>query len=688
MQLHGALEVRLDQQFDKAGLGLEPEPLGRAAAAQVTVNEERPVARPGEENGKAGGNGGLALTGDRRGEQDHLGVIINAREPDAGVQVPDRLGERRIWLVQDGINQVTACDLRHRPQRRQAGCCLHLVEAAVAAIENAFDEDRRASAGAERADDRQNQELTGLGKAGHAGPVSARDDGRISLLQALRIGGLLETLQERIEQRALCRGLALKHGKLGGLMAAGTDLALHGVEAGLKGVRLGPLRGGVVAQLDQDFLDFLPDLGTGVLELGLEADHLGMAGAELLREVGDLPVKVRFLGPEPHDCFRIEDLGDTLYTARAVHLLDTRQLGIDGGGLGLRNNQLGVELGRLFRQQGIVAGSRQLACLGAVLLKRAFGGLDLLAQITEALIQPFGRGLGRLKLGLVLADDILLGNGIGEPRRQRRIFSLDSDGHDRTQPHPANLQHRAQAVGDLAAQPDLRILGRQTGRGLLAPGEKTTDQTDIIDRIDIAPGASLTGAKRRIEDRVLLELQLCRHPAKQVAGGNDLDLGVDDPLFLARPLKHLLDIDDVALGATNAHKRRGLIAGGQLQQIDEGDDKQDGGNAEDDPAPTPDGRGKGEDVDAFVTAARKLRASDLILGRQRLKLHDALHRYGPLALGEERRAKNLSCAADQKKRSWTWITSPGSTSVCEFALMRSFEPARSMNMPSLLARAV
>lgn len=195
----------------------------------------------------------------------------------------------------------------------------------------------------------------------------------------------------------------------------------------------------------------------------------------------------------------------------------------------------------------------------------------------RALVQPRAGALGGTVLGLELADQILVGDGVGDARRKRRLRRLDADLDDGRQALGTHLGHAEDPIDRVASQPSLLFLvGESRATGRVAAEQPVPGQAEIVERVDEAPRAlCLDRLQRRVEIRVLKQLELVDDAAHQLPGFDDADFRHHEALTLAGRLQHRLDIDDVRLGTADAERRRRLVPRHELEQIDQEGDEQD-----------------------------------------------------------------------------------------------------------------
>ena len=112
------------------------------------------------------------------------------------------------------------------------------------------------------------------------------------------------------------------------------------------------------------------------------------------------------------------------------HVADRLRLGLGVGLLRARGGQFGIDLAELLRGERRVVGADEEIGLGAEVLDLGFGILHFLPHRFDFAGQPLARALGLLFLGLALAQQITVGNSVGDPRRKFGILRQEIDVDD------------------------------------------------------------------------------------------------------------------------------------------------------------------------------------------------------------------------------------------------------------------
>jgi hypothetical protein len=155
-----------------------------------------------------------------------------------------------------------------------------------------------------------------------------------------------------------------------------------------------------------------------------------MPVAQLLRQIGDLPLDLGLLPGQLLNGRRAEHVGRRLRVAGGPdHLANLVEARIGRGPLGAGDDQLRVEICDLLRDQGPFL-ALQKAGAAPVLLDRTFRLRDLLAEVLELDGEPLIRPPRRLEFRIQLRDDVGVGHGIGDARRLvgRLRREIDDDG--------------------------------------------------------------------------------------------------------------------------------------------------------------------------------------------------------------------------------------------------------------------
>ena len=166
------------------------------------------------------------------------------------------------------------------------------------------------------------------------------------------------------------------------------------------------------------------DGGLRVAQLALDRGHVGMALAELRREVGVPPLDLGELGPQRHHGLRLHGLGERTRVA-AVQALDLLDLGARLGGARPRHAELVVQLRQLLLADEAAAGADDVV-LGPELLDPVLGVADAGAQLLET----GGERLAGAAGGFRLRRRAFLHVGVHERVGQAGRF-LRVPGHDR-----------------------------------------------------------------------------------------------------------------------------------------------------------------------------------------------------------------------------------------------------------------
>ena len=108
----GLLPVGLDEIGESGPVGhLEPERLLEPRPAEVGGHHDHPGTGQGPRGGEVGRDEGLAVTRLGAGDHEDRALLLHEQDPQAGAQVPDRLGQRRLGRLDEGDRDLALLHL-------------------------------------------------------------------------------------------------------------------------------------------------------------------------------------------------------------------------------------------------------------------------------------------------------------------------------------------------------------------------------------------------------------------------------------------------------------------------------------------------------------------------------------------------------------------------------------------------
>ena len=254
--------------------------------------------------------------------------------------------------------------------------------------------------------------------------------------------------------------------------------------------------------------------------------------------------------------------------------------GTGARGIGLRDDELGVEVGQLLAADQLAIAVCRQPVLGPEFLDLHSGLLRALAKLGQPALQPDSRALGGVEAGIKLIRQIGIGIGLGDGRGESRIGGLVAHGNDVA---------AADAIGhQLGLQLQDRIVVTRGGDHRLA--RRGVDVLDSRNVIRAGAAAKIgnraaqetdtlgKGRLRRIHELiVLVELQLVDHHRRQPRGIEYLYLAEDGCVRLLRNTDGRDVIHDLVQAFVDQHARSRCVLLGRGLQVDQAQEQADDG---------------------------------------------------------------------------------------------------------------
>ncbi len=247
--------------------------------------------------------------------------------------------------------------------------------------------------------------------------------------------------------------------------------------------------------------------------------------------------------------------------------------------VGLRDDQLGVEVGELLVAEQLTVAVGGEAVLGPEFLHRHRGRLRAFTQFGQPALQPDGRALGGVETRVELVGQIGFGVGFGDGCGESRVCRLIAQVDNVAAAGAGRLQISLQLE-------DRVVVARRLDHGLARRGVDILDAGDVIrtgtaEISDYAAQETDALGKGRLgrvhEVVVLVELQLVDYHRRQPRGRQNFDLAEDRGVRLHRHVGRRDVVHDLVQAFIDQHAAERRVLFRRRLQIDHTKEQADDG---------------------------------------------------------------------------------------------------------------